>query len=167
MLAQSCFYHLRETETVTHAFTSSHLDCCNSQFSGLNQKNPQTADYKKFSCSAFNQGYDHITPVSASLHWLPVCFRIDFKSLLITFKALLDLAPDCIWDLWVPCEPGLGLRSSGRGLPALCGCRLKTKKGAKPLPESSQSSGTPSLWISLKTHLFNLAFNWFLFTFLC
>lgn len=29
----------------------------------------------------------HITPVLASLHWLPLSFRIDFKISLITFKA--------------------------------------------------------------------------------
>lgn len=31
--------------------------------------------------------YDN-TPILASLHQLPVCFRVDFKVLLITFKAL-------------------------------------------------------------------------------
>ncbi|KAI3356306.1 hypothetical protein L3Q82_017205, partial [Scortum barcoo] len=37
---------------------------------------------------------DHITPVLASLHWLPVKFRVDFKILLLlTYKALHGLAP--------------------------------------------------------------------------
>lgn len=31
--------------------------------------------------------------ILASLHWLPLHFRIDFKILLITFKAHLGLAP--------------------------------------------------------------------------
>jgi len=43
--------------------------------------------------------YDHITPVLASLHCLPVCFRIDFKIVLITFKALHSLSPCYISDL--------------------------------------------------------------------
>lgn len=29
------------------------------------------------------QEYDHEAPVLSSLHWLPVCFRIDFKVLLL------------------------------------------------------------------------------------
>ncbi|KAK2863752.1 hypothetical protein Q7C36_002906 [Tachysurus vachellii] len=37
--------------------------------------------------------YDHITPILSSLHWLPVKFRIDYKLLLLTYKALNGLAP--------------------------------------------------------------------------
>jgi len=35
----------------------------------------------------------HITTLLFDLHWLPVKFRIEFKILLITFKALKDFAP--------------------------------------------------------------------------
>jgi hypothetical protein len=31
--------------------------------------------------------FDHVTPVLASLHWLPVKARVDFKVLLLTYKA--------------------------------------------------------------------------------
>ncbi len=37
--------------------------------------------------------YDHITPVLSTLHWLPIKHRIDFKIVLITYKALNGLAP--------------------------------------------------------------------------
>ena len=37
--------------------------------------------------------YEHITPILASLHWLPVKSQIDFKILLITYQALNGLAP--------------------------------------------------------------------------
>lgn len=37
------------------------------------------------------QKYDHITPVLASLHWLPVVFRINFKIVLLVFKSLNGL----------------------------------------------------------------------------
>ena len=37
--------------------------------------------------------YDHITPVSQELHWLPVRYRIHFKILLLTFKALNGMEP--------------------------------------------------------------------------
>lgn len=68
--------------------------------------------------------HDHITPVSASLHRLPVCFRTDFK---MTFKAPHDLAPDYSLDLLIPYEPLCSLRSSGRGLLSLPETRMKTK----------------------------------------
>lgn len=43
--------------------------------------------------------YDHITPVLARLHWLPVHSRIVYKLLLLTYKALNDLAPGYIREL--------------------------------------------------------------------
>ena len=43
--------------------------------------------------------YDHITPVLKSLHWLPVWQRIEFKILLITFKAVNGCAPTYISSL--------------------------------------------------------------------
>ena len=42
---------------------------------------------------------DHISPVLASLHWLPVKSRIEFKILLLTFKALKNMAP--LADHWL------------------------------------------------------------------
>ena len=41
----------------------------------------------------------HITPVIRQLHWLPVSFRINFKILLLTFKAIHELALSYINDL--------------------------------------------------------------------
>lgn len=61
----------------------------------------------------------HITPVLVSLHYFPVCFRIDFKILLITFKFLHGLAPCYIFDLLIPYVPAHTWRSSGRGLLAV------------------------------------------------
>ena len=43
--------------------------------------------------------YSHITPVLRSLHWLPVKCRIDFKILLLTFKAIYGHAPGYLIDL--------------------------------------------------------------------
>ena len=46
----------------------------------------------------------HITPVIRQLHCLPVSFRINFKILLLTFKAIHELAPSYVNDL-VKLEP--------------------------------------------------------------
>ena len=43
--------------------------------------------------------FEHITPILHHLHWLPVKYRINFKVLLIVFKALHDLATDYIIEL--------------------------------------------------------------------
>ena len=122
--------------------------------------------------------YDHITPVLASLHWLPVCFRIDFKILLITFKALHDLAPAYISELLVPYVPSRSLRSSGSRLLFLPVSRLITKgdrafsirapKLWNELPEEIRLTESLTIFKSLlKTHLYRRAFPDFIWACLC
>jgi hypothetical protein len=60
--------------------------------------------------------FDHITPVLASLHWLPVKARADFKVLLSTYKKLHGLAPTYLSDLVLPYIPTRTLRSQDAGL---------------------------------------------------
>ncbi len=54
--------------------------------------------------------YDHITPVLSTLHWLPIKHRIDFKILLITYKALNGLS-----ELLSHYSPPRPLRSQNSG----------------------------------------------------
>ena len=57
--------------------------------------------------------YSHVTPVLCSLHWLPVKFRIDFKILLFTFKAIYGHAPGYLIDLIaIKEQPRYNLRSA-------------------------------------------------------
>ena len=54
-----------------------------------------------------------MTPVLRSLHWLPVKFRIEFKVVLMTFKALHGLAPTYLRELITIKEnSGYNLRSN-------------------------------------------------------
>ena len=55
---------------------------------------------------------DHITSVLYNLHWLAIKERIEYKILLITFKALSGLAPRYIIDLLCVYVPKRNLRSS-------------------------------------------------------
>ena len=55
--------------------------------------------------------YNHITPVLASLHWLPVEYRIDLKVLFV-FKSLNGLAPSYLTELLEPYNPTRALRST-------------------------------------------------------
>ena len=55
--------------------------------------------------------YCRMTPLLKRLHCLPVRFRIQFKLLLITFKAIHGIAPDYIKELIVVRTPSkYGLR---------------------------------------------------------
>ena len=46
-----------------------------------------------------SQKREHITSILATLHWLPVSYRIDFKILIFVFKVLNSFAPSYIKEL--------------------------------------------------------------------
>jgi len=46
--------------------------------------------------------YEHITPVLADLHWLPVAARIDFKIAVLTLKAPATNRPSYLHELLHP-----------------------------------------------------------------
>ena len=78
------------SETLIHAFVSSWLDYCNSLPYELPQQNATAR-------LMFEQPkFCHITPVLSQLHWLPIKYCIEFKILLMTFKAIHGMVPDYI-----------------------------------------------------------------------
>ena len=113
---------------------------------------------------------DHITPILASLHWLPVCYRIDFKMLLFVFKAKHGLAPHYLCELIEPYVPPRPLRSANQLLLTDPGAKLRTRG------HQAFAVAGPNMWNSLpfhiraaqslgvfktllKTHFFSMAFN--------
>ncbi len=70
---------------------------------------------------------EHVTPILASLHWLPVHFRIELKMLLFVFKALNGQAPSYLTDLLTPLSSSRSLTSSDRAFLAVPCSHLKTK----------------------------------------
>ena len=179
------FYHLKNiakvrpllskanTETLIHAFITCRIDYCNALFSGLPKKNITPLQLLQNSAARVltkTRKRAHITPILKSLHWLPVCFRIDFKILLLVFKALNGLSPSYLSDLLLNYEPSRTLRSSDRGLLLIPKIRSKTHGEAafyyyaprlwNSLPEDLRAAASVDIFKSkLKTHLFSLAFD--------
>jgi len=59
---------------------------------------------------------DHITPVLADLHWLPVQYRIQYKLAVLTFKVLTTQQPSYLHEL-IPSQASTRqLRSDGQYL---------------------------------------------------
>lgn len=181
ILIRNCFFQLRniskirslvsrpELEMIVHAFISSRLDYCNSLFTCLNKKSVgrlQTVQNAAARLLTNTRKREHITPVLASLHWLPIQFRIHFKILVLTFRALHGQAPQYISDLIQPYSPPRSLRSSGKRLLVVPHTHLKTRG------DRSFQALAPTLWndlplsvrclnsvVSFKKHLKTILFE--------
>ena len=116
-IAQTCknaWYHLRQigeirsyldieaTQTLMHSFVTSRLDAFNGLLYGVPKQ--QISKLQRIQNAAarivtLSKKADHITPILYKLHWLPITERIEYKILLLTYKALHDMSPGYIKDL--------------------------------------------------------------------
>ena len=94
--------------------------------------------------------HDHITPVLFNLHWLPIYYRINYKIILFTFKALHGLAPSYICNLISKYKPVRCLRSADKMLLTSSSYNLKSY-GYRSFQVSA-----PVLWNSLPTSIRNI-----------
>ena len=128
-ICSAAFYHLHNIRrirkhlstdsaaTLIHSFISSRIDYCNSLLYGVPKCHIDKLQRVQNAAARLvvMQGkFCHITPVLHQLHWLPVLFRINFKVLLLTFKAIRKSAPSYINDLVKikPLNSRYGLRSN-------------------------------------------------------
>ena len=137
------------TKTVMQSLVMSRLDYCNALLIGIQQD--LIAKLQRLQNSAARivsrtRKYEHITPVLIKLHWLPIKFCIQFKVLLLVYKALNGLAPKYIKELLVPYKPRRHLRSEAKGL--LDEPRTRLKFGDRAF-----SISAPRLWNALPQHL--------------
>lgn len=183
-VCKSAWFHLRSigrirkfldfeaTKLVVHALVTSRLDSLNALLYGLPSYDiarVQRVQNAAARVVSRTRKHDHITMVLKSLHWLPVQYRITFKILTLTYKALHGEAPVYISDLLTAYQPGRNLRSAQQYL--LVVPRTRTNWGSRAF-----SVAAPTLWNSLpllirqaptlgsfqrqiKTHLFSLAYN--------
>ena len=184
-ITKTSFFHLRNiarlrptlspsaAETLIHAFITSRLDYCNSILYGLPSNVLQKLQYVQNSVARLltrSPSREHITPILRKLHWLPITQRIHFKILLITYKALNNLAPPYLTDLLHRHSPPRRLRSSDANLLTPI---IKTKY--RTLGDRAFTIAAPTLWnslplairesdslpsfkLNLKTHLFQTTY---------
>ncbi len=163
----------KEMEMLVHAFISSRLDYCNVLYTCLNKSSMDRLQVVQNAAARLLTRTSrrlHITPVLKALHWLPIGFRVHFKILVITYRALHGQAPSYIQDLLHAHYPGWSLRSSGLDLLTIPRTRLKTRcdrafcvvarRLCNSLPLSLRTMGSVgSFKKHLKTFLFGQAFN--------
>ena len=91
------------TKKVMQNLIISRIDYCNALLSGIQQDTLaklQRLQNQAARVVTRTKWHEHITPVLEHLHWLPVKFRIDFKILLMVFKASNGLAPENVSSSW-------------------------------------------------------------------
>ena len=161
-----------DLEKVIHALISSRLDYCNSLYSGITSASLNRLQLVQNAAARLLTGtrrWDHITPILASLHWLPVKHRISFKVLLFVYKARHNLAPPYIANLLQPPDSTRELRSADQMILKVPPANLRQKGDrafsvAAPtlwntLPMSVKSASSLAIFKTrLKTYLFTLAF---------
>ena len=185
-VCQSSFYHLSKiasirpllnqdtTEALIHAFVSTRLDFCNCLLFGITKKNlrklQKVQNRAARICLKISRK-QQIPSLSLlkELHWLPISFRIDFKTLLLTYKCLNNCAPQYLSDLLQRRTLDRTTRSASLGLLVVPESRRKS------FGDRSFAVAAPRLWNdlplfirqagsvaafkkNLKTHLFRKAF---------
>ena len=91
-------------EQLIHAFDSSKLNFLNllHGLPDVDLRKLQRVQYAAARLVTRTKKHEHMQPVLKNLHWLPIKSRINYKVLLITYKALNNLAPFYIQELLQP-----------------------------------------------------------------
>ena len=119
----------KTAETLVHAYIISRLDCRNALLYGLpeallRQLQSVQNTVARNVTRAGKQA--HSKDLLEQLHWLPVSFLVDYKILLLTFRALHGLAPVYLSQLLTVYRPTRTLRSHSQLLLRQPKSRLKT-----------------------------------------
>ena len=93
---------LNDAKAVAAVMVLSWLDYCNSILNGMSSSNLnklQRVQNVLARTVMMTNRCEHITPVLAELHWLPLTARIEFKLPLLTFKILTSHQPSYLLSL--------------------------------------------------------------------
>ena len=137
-------------QTLVQALVTSKLDYGNALYFGISKSVLHKLQFLQNAAARLVCGvrrYNHITQVLRALHWLSIQHRIEYKIILLCFKAMHGLAPGYISDLPQLHRPARSLRSNSINLLEVPRTRCKTFR------DRAFSAMTPRLWNSIPAKL--------------
>ena len=146
----SSIHHLLSTDAtkiLVSAFVLSRLDYCNSLLFGCPQyllNKLQKVQNNAARLVLRVSKMDHISPHLASLHWLPIASRIQYKLSSLCYNCLNSTAPDYFTELLRIYKPTCQLCSSS-DTSILCIPTVRTHS----LGQRSFSYAAPTVWNTL------------------
>lgn len=163
----------KSLECVIHAFITTKLDYCNSLLCGLPSAQLNRLQSIQNTAARILTGtskYSRITPVLRALRWLPVEQRVKFKTLMLVYKAVNNMAPVYLQNLLCLHAPTRSLRSCDQKLlkvPFTTSSVIQTRAFSvagprlwNELPSAIRSAPSLSVFKSkLKTYLFVQYYN--------
>ena len=180
-VCKSCYAQIRQigrirqylsthaTKSLVNSLVTSRLDYCNSLLNGVSKTTLNKLQHVQNTAARLvtrNSRYCHITPVLKELHWLPVEYRIQFKVLTQTYKAVNGESPKYIQNLLQMYQPGRDLRTKQRKLMLVvpktrtvtygdrCFATIAPKLWNRLPSAVKESKNINSFKRSLKTHFF-------------
>ncbi|XP_061460454.1 uncharacterized protein LOC133373973 [Rhineura floridana] len=153
-VARSAFYQFRLVAQLRpyldreHLVTS-RLDYCSALYVGLPLKTVRKLQLVQNAAARLITGTkrsEHVTPILARLHWLPICFWARFKVLVLTYKALHGTGPQYLMECLSRYEPTRTLCSTLKAL-----LQMPTQKDARKATTRKRafSVAAPELWNTL------------------
>ena len=156
-IVSTSWYHLRNifqirkyltqsaTECIVHAFISSRLDLNNAILFGLPSKliqKLQTIQNAAARIVVQASKFTSAKPILEKLHWLPVDKRIEYKIILLAFKAIHGLTASYLMDL-------LEIKVPNRDLRHNKGLLLVENNSKTTFNDRAFSTSAPKLWNQL------------------
>jgi hypothetical protein len=181
---RSCYHHIRAlrhireslpdevVKTVACSVIGSRLDYCNALLTGMSKSNFNKLQRVQNTLARVvlrQKKYDHITPALKELHWLPVQYRVTFKTTVLVYSIKNTGQPAYLRQILPDYVPHRTLRSSSKNL--ICEGSARTTLATRGFRHSA-----PAVWNNLpddirdvktidtfkrklKTHLFKIAFD--------
>ena len=164
-ICRSSFFQIRQIRQIrpsldtnsakllANALVSTKLDYCNSLFYNLPSTSIDRLQHVQNSLARVVvpsvRRCDHISPILAKLHWLPITKRIEFKIATITHKTLQNRQPSYLFELLHPYTPSRTLRSSDANF-------LEVPNIKSAIGRRSFSYAAPTVWNLLPLSLRNI-----------